>query len=254
MTGEQLSLLDDTWPAAPRSGTRRGTPPALDAEQLTFDWSLPVALGPESFFVSESNADAHAMITGGLRWPEGRLLLVGPEGAGKSHLVRIWQTQTGAVRLAARDLSAAPALPEPGAAVAVEDMEALPAAAEQAMFHLHNYLLQTGGRLLMTADRPAAQWRIGLSDLASRMQAAHVVRIGPPDDALLAALLAKHFADRGIFPHPDVMAFLVRRIERSHAAAAAAVALLDRASLAEGCRVTLALARRIVDSGETPGP
>ena len=43
---------------------------------------------------------------------------------------------------------------------------------------------------------------------------------------------------------------VARRIERSHAAAAAAVATLDRASLSEGRRVSLALARRVLDSGE----
>ena len=254
MSDPQLSLMGEDWPEQPRRPVRRTTPPALDAEQLSLDLALPVALGPEDFFVSDSNADAHAMVAGGLRWPEGRLALVGPEGSGKTHLARIWQGLSGAARIEARDLAPGAPLPPPGAALAVEGMEALPEAAEATMLHLHNRLAQTGGRLLLTADRPPARWPLRLPDLASRMQAVAVVRIDPPDDALLQALLAKQFADRGLFPAPGVLAFLARRIERSHAAAALAVAALDRASLSEGRRVGLSLARRIVDREDDGGP
>jgi chromosomal replication initiation ATPase DnaA len=250
MSDEQLSFLGaEGWPEKPRR-VARTTAPALDAEQLSFDWALPVALGPEDFFVSDANADAHAMVAGGLRWPEGKLALIGPEGSGKTHLVRIWQGLTGAERRDARELSGE--LPPSGAAVAVEDMETLPRECETVLFHLHNHLLATGGRLLLTSDRPPARWGIRLADLASRMQATTVVRLDPPDDVLLEALLAKQFADRQLFPAPGVLAFVARRIERSHAAAAAAVAVLDRASLSEGRKVSLPLARRVLDSVE-PG-
>lgn len=254
MTGSQMSLLGEDWPEQIPRPVRRSTPPAPDAEQLSFDWALPVALGPEDFFVSDSNAAAHAMIAGGLRWPEGRLALVGPEGSGKTHLLRIWQGLTGAIRLEARELSAAPLVPPPAAAVAIDGIEALPHSAEEPLFHLHNHLARTGGRLLLTSDRPPSRWKIRLPDLRSRMQAIHVVRIEPPDDVLLHALLAKQFADRGLFPGPGVLAYLARRIERSHAAAAQAVAQLDRLSLSEGRRVSLVLARRIVDRQDEDGP
>ncbi|WP_210527248.1 DnaA ATPase domain-containing protein [Rubellimicrobium arenae] len=246
MIDEQLSFFAaEDWPEKPRRAART-TAPALDAEQLSFDWALPVSLGPEDFFVSESNMDAHAMIAGGLRWPEGKLALVGPEGSGKTHLVRIWQSLTGAERRDSRELTAE--LPPPGSAVAVEDLESLPREAETALFHLHNHLAATGGRLLLTSDRPPSRWGVRLPDLASRVQATTVVRLNPPDDALVEALLAKQFADRQLFPAPGVLTFVARRIERSHAAAAAAVATLDRASLSEGQRVSLALARRVLDS------
>ena len=50
--------------------------------------------------------------------------------------------------------------------------------------------------MLLTARRPVAGWPLGLPDLASRLRAAPAVAIGPPDDALLGALLVKLFADR----------------------------------------------------------
>ena len=53
-----------------------------------------------------------------------------------------------------------------------------------------------------------------LPDLASRLRAAPSVAIAPPDDRLLAAVLVKLFADRQVRVAPEVIAFLLRRMER----------------------------------------
>ena len=215
--------------------------------QLSLD--LPpggAAMGEGDFFVSAANAQAHAMLTQAAPWPQGKLALVGPAGSGKTHLARIWAARSGAVILPAVAVAAL-TRPGPGAAIAIEDAQTLPRAAEEALFHLHNHLAATGGRLLLTADRPPVRWDIALPDLASRMQATTVVRLGDPDDALLFAVLAKLFADRQLAPEPGVVPWLVARIERSHAAATAAVEALDRAALDSGRAITRALARQVLD-------
>jgi predicted PurR-regulated permease PerM len=52
LTDDQFDFFGTgDWPEKPRRAPR-ATAPALDAEQLFFDWTLPVALGPEDFFVS----------------------------------------------------------------------------------------------------------------------------------------------------------------------------------------------------------
>jgi chromosomal replication initiation ATPase DnaA len=56
----------------------------------------------------------------------------------------------------------------------------------------------------------------------------------------------KHFADRQLRVQPPVIAYLVRRMERSFAAAAALAARLDQLALAEGRPIGLALARRVL--------
>lgn len=218
--------------------------------QLSLDLPFAVALGDAAFFVSAANAEAHAMIAAPARWPEGKLALIGPAGAGKSHLVRVWQAQGGRWVLQARALGADLDPPPAGARIAIEDMERLPLAAEEALFHLHNHLAATGGLLLMTSDRPPAQWPIRLPDLASRMQATAAVRIGDPDDALLSAVLLKHFTDRQIAPPGDLIQFVVPRMERSFAAAARLVAALDGLSLSEGRPISRALAREVLDKGD----
>ena len=215
------------------------------SRQLSFDLPPQVRLGPGDFFVSDANRAAFALVTGSRPWPEGKLALVGPAGAGKSHLGRVWAAAVGAETVAASDLSAEM---RPGRALLVEDLQHLPQTAEEPLLHLHNHLVRTGGRLLLTADRPPSTWPARLPDLASRMQATLVATIGDPDDRLLAALLAKLFADRQVVPQPAVIPWLVSRIERSHAAAAEVVARLDAAALGRGSGVVLSLARAVLDN------
>ena len=59
-------------------------------------------------------------------------------------------------------------------------------------------------------------------------------------------MLVKHFADRQLRVAPEVIAYLVPRMERSFAAAAALAERLDRLALREGGAVTVPLARRAI--------
>jgi len=226
------------------------------AEQLAFRLPARPALGRGDFFVSPANAAAVAVVSDDATWPRGKLALTGPEGAGKTHLAQVWATETGARIVAAADLPAAD-LPGLAAAtrVAVEDADraAETAAAEQALFHLHNLLLEGGGRLLLTGRTPPAHWPVALPDLKSRLAATATAALDAPDDALLAAVLVKLFADRQIAVAPPLVGYLVARIDRSFAAAHAIVDRLDRAALAEGRPVTRTLAARLLDNTSAPG-
>lgn len=216
----------------------------MNARQLTLQLWPGAAMGAGDYFVSGSNRAAHDVVTGG-DWPGGRLALTGAPGAGKTHLAQIWAQAARAPVIAAaglRDL----ALPAPGAALVVEDLDTLPQDAEEALFHLINHLAATSGRLLVTAPRPPARLSIALPDLASRLQAFSLARIDSPDDALLAAILAKLFADRGLAPDSALIPWLVARMERSFAAASELAELLDAMALSEGRALTVPFARAVL--------
>jgi hypothetical protein len=66
------------------------------AEQLVFDLPVRPAMGRDDFFVTGSNAAALAQVDGWRDWPFGKLVLVGPEGAGKTHLAHVWAAGSGA--------------------------------------------------------------------------------------------------------------------------------------------------------------
>jgi len=218
--------------------------------QLAFDLPVRPALGRGDFLVAPPNAVALATVEGG-DWPQGKLILAGPEGAGKTHLAHVWATAEGAAVIAAADLAGAdiPTLAGSGA-VAVEDADRIAGdrAAEDALFHLHNLVLAEGGRLLLTARAAPRHWGLALPDLASRMQAAGLATIAPPDDALLSAVLVKLFADRQIAVPPALISWLVTRMERSFAGAQRLVAALDARALAEGKPVSRGLAQAVLDS------
>ncbi|PWE31298.1 chromosomal replication initiator DnaA [Maritimibacter sp. 55A14] len=219
--------------------------------QLAFDLPVRPALGRAEFFVSPANALAVHAVDGWAGWPLGKLVLTGPPGSGKTHLAHVWAAEAGARIVAARDLAGMD-IPALAAArrVAVEDVPDIggDAAAEEALFHLHNLLAEAGGRLLLTGAGQPARWPIALPDLASRVQGASVATLEAMDDQLLTALLVKLFADRQLNVGHGVIAWLVRRMERSFAEARRIVSELDRRALAEKRKVTRDMAAAVVDN------
>ena len=221
--------------------------------QLPLDLPVRAALGRDAFAGSPANAEAVARIEAWPDWPAGKLVLTGPEGAGKTHLAHVWAGLSGATVLPATALAALPEWPR--GPVAVEDVPRIAgdAAGEEALFHLHNLAREAGWPLLMTGREAPARWPLTLPDLASRVQGTDLVRIGPPDDALLAHVLVKLFADRHIAPPPDLVAWIVPRMERSFAEAQRLVTEIDRRALTEGRRINRDLARDVLDTqGDLP--
>nr|WP_135450919.1 chromosomal replication initiator DnaA [Rhodobacter sp. YIM 73028] len=217
--------------------------------QLAFDLPGREAMTRADFLVAPSNALALHSIDSWRDWPGRKLMLVGPEGAGKTHLVTIWAAMTGGLILPAAELAGADLSAFAGRCVAVEDADR-PGLAETALFHLHN-IVTTGGALLVTARTPPRDWGLELPDLLSRMQAAAVAHIEGPDDALLSAVLVKLFSDRQVSVPANLIPYLVARMPRSIGAARALVAALDAAALSRGRPITRALAAELL-GGEGP--
>jgi chromosomal replication initiation ATPase DnaA len=217
--------------------------------QLTLDLPRRTALGRCDFLVSNSNAAAVAWID---RWPDWlsqALVLHGPPGCGKTHLLHLWSKRSSAVIVAGErldDEEVARLVAAGRHRVAIDDADR---ASERALLHLHNSCLECRGSLLITARRPPASWHVTLDDLGSRLRAMLAVGVGLPDDALLAAVLVKQFADRQLRVAPEVVAYLIRRLERSFAAAADITAQLDAGSLRTGSAVTIPLARSLLAQG-----
>ena len=166
------------------------------------------------------NANAHVVEAFGhvADWPFGTAVLSGPPRSGKSLLARHFANS--------------------GHGVAIDDAPALD---ETALFHRWNAAQEEGAALLLVA--PDCAWPIALPDLASRVGAALVLRIGVPDDAMLAALIEGHAAVRRLALGEGAGEWLRPRIERSHAAVEAVIAAADRISLARKQAVTISLLR-----------
>ncbi|UEM23997.1 DNA replication protein [Skermanella mucosa] len=207
-------------------------------------------MGADDFLVAPSNEAAVAWLDLWPNWPAPALVIFGPAGCGKTHLAQVWRARTQAPRVEPGDLriETLPRLLSEAAAVVIDnaDRGTGDARAERALFHLYNLARETGGHLLLTSESAPARWGINLPDLRSRLMAAPAVAVGAPDDALLAAILVKLFADRQLRVGHDVIRFLVTHMERSFDAARRLVADLDAAALAARRRITVPLARRVL--------
>ena len=220
------------------------------AHQLGFDLPSRTALGRDAFFVAPSNAMALAMIDNWQNWAGRKLALSGPAGSGKTHLTHVWADMAGAQIIAARDLSQADIPDLARGPIAVEDVPLIAQNddAQTALFHLHNLVLAEGHALLLTGAPVVSHWALTLPDLTSRIQGATAVALDPPDDALLSALLVKLLADRQLTPKPDLIPYLLTRMDRSFAAAINLIDQLDTASIALKRPVTRALAVQVLDN------
>jgi chromosomal replication initiation ATPase DnaA len=206
--------------------------------------TLDLAVAPQyhraDFLLSESNRAAFALIEDWPAWPARAVVLHGPPGSGKTHLAHLWCARSQAPLVRGAALREPERFP---ASLAVDDAEQAP---ERLLLHLYNLVLERGGHLLLTMPGPPARLTIGLADLRSRLRSLPVVGIAPPDDGLLTAVLAKHFADRQLRVPPEVLDYLVARIERSFSAARDIVARLDRLGLETRRPVTVRLAHEVL--------
>ncbi len=207
-------------------------------QQLVLDLAHRPALGADNFLVSRSNAAAVAVIDGWPHWPHWAVVVTGPAGAGKSHLVNVWRTRSGASRMQACDIGeSAIAGLSAARALAIENLEA-GVGDERILFHLLNMARELKSSILLTSRLAPGDLVVALPDLRSRLRALPLVGIEQPDQSLLQALLVKLFADRQLMVEPNVIAHLVRHMERSTEAAIRLVDDIDRRNLATHRKVT----------------
>jgi len=217
-----------------------------ESPQLTLELAPEPGFERENFVVSGSNEQAYAMIERWPDWPDPVLLILGPPGAGKSHLGAIWASIAKAGVQSAAALAAAniEALAAAGPLL-LEDADAI-GEAETQLFHLINLMRENGMALVITAKAPPDAWGLRTADLLSRLRLAPTVAIGPPDDALMRAVLVKLLIDRQLVIDTSVIGYIALRLERSLDAARTFIDALDREALARQCRISRAIAADVL--------
>jgi len=210
--------------------------------QLSFRWPHSPSFAREDFLAASSNRDALSAIELWPNWAGRMLTIVGPEGAGKSHLGAIWAGVAGAITLHGEALNEESVEACARAdAVLFEDADRA-AEAEAVFFHVLNMALQNQVWMLLTCRTAPDAWGLKTPDLLSRLRLAPIVRLAAPDSELTEAVLFKLFSDRQLQVEPHVISYIGLRIERSLGVAREIVAALDSEALTQGRRVTRAMA------------
>jgi hypothetical protein len=186
---------------------------------LPLDW--PAGDTEQDYLVSEANQSLVRHFEHWSLWPVMATILTGPRKSGRSLLGRIFAAKTGG-----------------------ELIDTAEAAAEEAVFHAWNRAQERRRPLILIADAPPPAWRVALPDLRSRLAATPIVRIEEPDDVLSAQLIEKLCQVRGLAAPPELIRYLVPRIERSYLGIHRAIDALDELAYAQRQRLTVPLARR----------
>jgi hypothetical protein len=188
---------------------------------LPFDWPAPDSA--DSFIVTAVNRTAVTFVEHPATWPVQAALLTGPRKSGRSLLSRIFASKTGGT--------------------IIDDAETRP---ESEIFHRWNLAQEERKPLLIIALYPPPAWKIGLADLSSRLKATPAVTLGDPDDVLAGMLLDKLLGQRGLSVAPQVISFIVARVERSYVGLMRFVDALDNASLSLRRGISINLARDVL--------
>lgn len=207
--------------------------------QLRLEWPPRADYSADSFIPGPATDEAQRRLENWRAWPGGALALIGPPGAGKSHLAAIWAARAGAVPAHAEALNLE------GAAVLYEDADRN--FDDALAFSLINSALagEVAGVLFTARQRPVS-WPVTWPDLSSRLRALSFVETGEPDETELAQILSKLLRDRQVRPRQSLMYYLLRRMERTPGGARDVVDALDRAAAERGERINLALARDVL--------
>lgn len=221
--------------------------------QMVLDLPHRTALGREDFLVTPSNRAAVGVIDSYPDWPHHCVAIVGPAGAGKTHLLEVWRQMSGAPLVVAAEVveAAVPRLMAKGA-LAIDEAPG-PALNERGLFHLLNHARQTSGHVLIASGIPPAAWPVHIPDLASRLKAVPVAAIGTPDDELLRGVLVKLFADRQLAVDVPLISYLLSRMPRSLDAAGRLVAAIDRRALEDRAEISRGLVSRVLEEFQAPG-
>jgi hypothetical protein len=188
---------------------------------LPFDWPAPESA--DSFIVTAANKVAVTHLEHPATWPVQAALLTGPRKSGRSLLGRIFASKTGGTF--------------------IDDAETRP---EPELFHRWNVAQEERKPLLIIALTPPPTWKIGLADLSSRLKATPVVTMEEPDDLLAGLLLEKLLGNRGLSVAPNVIAYIVARVERSYVGIMRFVDALDNAALSQRRGISVKLAGAVL--------
>lgn len=186
---------------------------------LPLDW--PAAAARDDYLVSEGNRALARHLDHWALWPVMATILTGPRKSGRSLLGRIVAGKSGGEL--------------------IDDAER---ADEEAVFHAWNRAQARRRPLILVADRAPPAWAAALPDLRSRLAATPVLRIAEPDETLLGQLIEKLCRDRSLAAAPELVRYLVARIERSYYGLHRTIEALDELAYQHRQRLTVPLARR----------
>ncbi|WP_348673281.1 DnaA regulatory inactivator Hda [uncultured Abyssibacter sp.] len=197
---------------------------------------------------------ANAAVVDALRQGDQPLVLVGPPGSGKTHLLQAASRQPGRrAWLPMRQLiDHGPDMLDAFGGldfVGLDDVDAVAGERdwELALLRLIDQARVESGRWVASLSRHPDAVEFATPDLRSRLRWAALHRLESLDETGLGALFEQRLAVRGLRCPASVTRYVLRRVSRSAPAVVALVEAIDVASLAAQREVTIPLVRDLLE-------
>ncbi len=208
------------------------------------------SLSFEDMAITDANRAVCGAIRNVARWPYHAFCLIGSPGSGVSTAARAWAREQNASFLSADELSkidveAIERLSQTD--VAIDDVDQMKRA--DGLLLLLSAIKRNQRKVLLAAHSAPNSWHVQSPDLNSRLKAAPLAEIPPPDEDLMRIRLQRAFA-RSVLKLPKAVEdYLVTRLGLDYSLIEHSAEILAGAS---GERpLTIPLAREILEEERT---
>ena len=209
-------------------------------EQSYFNYNLKPGLAIDDFFVSTSNKKAYNFILN-KKIDNKKILLIGPNKSGKTHLGKIWQKNNNAVSYE----NNFEIILNYKKNIFIDDF--LKNINEEKIFHLINHCSINKLTILLTSKKEVFEHNFLLKDLVSRLKTFNLLRIDLPDDDLIINLIIKLLHDKQIIiKNEEIFHYILKRIERSYEEVFLLIENIDKLSLEKKRELTIPLIKKLL--------
>ena len=209
-------------------------------EQSYFNYNLKPGLAIDDFFVSTSNKKAYSFILNN-KIDNKKILLIGPNKSGKTHLGKIWQKNNIAVSYE----NNFEIILNYKKNIFIDDF--LKNINEEQIFHLINHCSINKLTILLTSNKELFEHNFLLKDLVSRLKTFNLLRINLPDDDLIINLIIKLLHDKQIIiKNKEIFHYILKRIERSYEDTFLLIENIDKLSLEKKRELTIPLIKKLL--------
>jgi len=209
-------------------------------EQSYFNYNLKPGLAIDDFFVSTSNKKAYNFILN-KKIDNKKILLIGPNKSGKTHLGKIWQKNNNAISYE----NNFEIILNYKKNIFIDDF--LKNINEEQIFHLINHCSINKLTILLTSNKEVFEHNFLLKDLVSRLKTFNLLRINLPDDDLIINLIIKLLHDKQIIiKNKEIFHYILKRIERSYEEIFLLIENIDKLSLEKKRELTIPLIKKLL--------
>ena len=209
-------------------------------EQSYFNYNLKPGLAIDDFFVSTSNKKAYSFVLN-KKIDNKKILLIGPNKSGKTHLGKIWQKNNNAISYE----NNFEIILNYKKNIFIDDF--FKNINEEQIFHLINHCSINKLTILLTSNKEVFEHNFLLKDLVSRLKTFNLLRIDLPDDDLIINLIIKLLHDKQIIiKNEEIFHYILKRIERSYEEIFLLIENIDKLSLEKKRELTIPLIKKLL--------